>query len=92
MYIVLFFEIYIKKLSEKILAGSYKTPNILIIGMGYVGLPTALLFASKGNNVIGLDIDQKKISLLQQGTSPIFKSFDPLNTMRSPLLKPFLNL
>ena len=42
-----------------------------IIGLGYVGLPLALAFASKGFNVIGFDIDEKKIPLLNSGKSYI---------------------
>ena len=38
-----------------------------IIGLGYVGLPLAMLFVSKGIAVIGIDIDRMKIvSLVQQ--------------------------
>ena len=34
---------------------------ITIVGMGYVGLPLALLFARQGLHVFGLDLDAKKI-------------------------------
>ncbi|MDD5360613.1 MAG: nucleotide sugar dehydrogenase [Ignavibacteria bacterium] len=37
-----------------------------IIGMGYVGLPLALEFASKGIRVIGFDLDPEKVKLLNQ--------------------------
>ena len=37
-----------------------------IIGMGYVGLPLALEFASKGIRVIGFDLDSSKISILNK--------------------------
>ncbi len=30
---------------------------INVIGLGYIGLPTALMFASKGYEVVGTDID-----------------------------------
>lgn len=45
--------------------------NIAIIGLGYVGLPLALQFARSGATVIGLDIDPKKIEVLNQGLSYI---------------------
>lgn len=45
--------------------------NIAIIGMGYVGLPLALAFAQKDSNVIGLDIDLKKVNSLNSGHSYI---------------------
>ena len=49
----------------------YKTAKICIIGLGYVGLPTAVFFAQKGFNVIGVDIDVKKVDMLNSGTSPL---------------------
>jgi UDP-N-acetyl-D-glucosamine dehydrogenase len=42
-----------------------------IIGMGYVGLPLALTFAEKGSSVIGFDIDEQKIPILNSGRSYI---------------------
>lgn len=42
-----------------------------IIGLGYVGLPLALLFVKKGFDVIGIDIDQLKVESLEQNTSYI---------------------
>jgi UDPglucose 6-dehydrogenase len=44
--------------------------NITVTGIGYVGLSNALLL-SKNNNVIALDIDSKKVSMLNRGESPI---------------------
>lgn len=43
------------------------TPKIAIIGLGYVGLPLARLFATK-YPVIGFDINQNRIKELQSGT------------------------
>jgi UDP-N-acetyl-D-glucosamine dehydrogenase len=40
-----------------------------IVGLGYVGLPLSLQFARSGVTVIGLDIDTKKVDLLNQGKS-----------------------
>jgi UDP-N-acetyl-D-glucosamine dehydrogenase len=48
-----------------------KTAVIGIIGMGYVGLPLALEFALNEFNVLGFDIDPKKIPLLNSGKSYI---------------------
>ena len=39
--------------------------NICVIGSGYVGLVTGSCLADSGNNVICLDIDKSKISLLK---------------------------
>lgn len=41
-----------------------------IIGLGYVGLPLAVLARQQGWQVIGLDIDQNKIDLINQGQVP----------------------
>ncbi|HSL88857.1 MAG TPA: NAD(P)-binding domain-containing protein, partial [Ignavibacteriaceae bacterium] len=57
-----------KALLEKI---NNKTATVGIIGMGYVGLPLALEFADKGFLTIGFDIDEKKIPLLNSGSSYI---------------------
>ena len=43
--------------------------KIGIIGLGYVGIPLAVLFAEK-YTVIGFDIDEQKIQLLQKGIDP----------------------
>lgn len=43
-----------------------KKEKISVIGLGYVGLPLAVAFA-KIVNVIGFDLDQKKINLYQSG-------------------------
>jgi len=45
--------------------------NVTVIGLGYVGLPTAIIFANKGFNVIGFDTDENKVNLLNQGITPI---------------------
>jgi len=42
-----------------------------VIGLGYVGLPLVLEFASKGFSVIGFDVDELKIPLLNSGKSYI---------------------
>jgi UDP-N-acetyl-D-glucosamine dehydrogenase len=42
-----------------------------VIGMGYVGLPLAMQFAQAGVQVIGLDIDEKKVSAINSGASYI---------------------
>ncbi|MEM1713442.1 MAG: nucleotide sugar dehydrogenase, partial [Desulfurococcaceae archaeon] len=43
--------------------------RLCVIGLGYVGLPTAILFASKGFNVIGIDVDREKVKLIRRGIS-----------------------
>ena len=41
--------------------------RIAIIGLGYVGLPLALLYTEQKFRVTGFDIDQRKVSTLMQG-------------------------
>ena len=41
--------------------------NICIIGLGYIGLPAAAMFASNGHKVIGVDINNKVIDALEKG-------------------------
>jgi UDPglucose 6-dehydrogenase len=47
--------------------------KISVIGSGYVGLVSGACFAEMGNDVLCLDVDPKKISLLQTGGVPIFE-------------------
>jgi len=42
-----------------------------VVGLGYVGLPHARLFASKGFPVVGLDVDAAKVRALNAGRSYI---------------------
>lgn len=47
--------------------------NIAVIGTGYVGLVTGTCFAETGNNVLCVDIDQKKVEMLKKGVVPIYE-------------------
>lgn len=44
-----------------------------IIGLGYVGLPLALLFSEQKFAVTGFDIDQRKVDILAKGESYIYR-------------------
>lgn len=50
-----------------------RTASIAIIGMGYVGLPLALLFTEQRFHVTGFDIDRKKVDSLSRGESYIYR-------------------
>ncbi len=47
--------------------------NICVVGVGYVGLATAIGLADFGNYVIAIDIDQSKIQKLQNGNTIIYE-------------------
>ncbi len=44
-----------------------KFQKICVIGLGYIGLPTATTFAAHGINVLGVDINQQIIDILNKG-------------------------
>ncbi len=47
--------------------------TISVIGTGFVGVVSAAVYASFGHEVIGLDIDQKKIESLRKGKVPFYE-------------------
>lgn len=49
--------------------------DICIIGLGYIGLPTAAMFATHGHNVLGVDVNEKVIGALRQGKIIIEEPF-----------------
>lgn len=51
--------------------------KVCIIGIGYVGLPLAILCSRKGHEVYGLDISKEKIGLINKGINPIDNSRIP---------------
>jgi UDP-N-acetyl-D-glucosamine dehydrogenase len=46
-----------------------KSARIAVIGLGYVGLPLAVGFARAGYSVLGLDVDERKVAVLNDGRS-----------------------
>ncbi len=54
-------------LYEKLIS---KEESLSVVGLGYVGMPLAVAFAAKGLNVIGFDLNEKKINLYKSGIDP----------------------
>ena len=47
--------------------------KIAVIGLGFVGLSLTSVLASRGNNVIGIDVDVEKCKKIRSGISPFFE-------------------
>ena len=45
--------------------------KISVIGLGKAGLPLAAVIAEAGFDVIGVDVDKKKVALINKGINPI---------------------
>lgn len=43
---------------------------VAVIGLGYIGLPTAVVLAQAGNNVIGVDVKQSTVDAINLGHAP----------------------
>ncbi|MFA4819940.1 MAG: UDP-glucose/GDP-mannose dehydrogenase family protein [Candidatus Aenigmatarchaeota archaeon] len=59
--------------------------KIIIVGSGYVGLCTAVGFANLGHDVVCVDIDEEKVSKINNGEAPIYE--DGLEKMLSQALQ-----
>ena len=42
-------------------------PEVVTVGLGYIGLPTSALIASQGTNVLGVDINQSVVDTINEG-------------------------
>lgn len=61
---------------EQYVTAEKEPRTVAIVGLGYVGLPLALLFAKKGFHVLGIDLDHQKIKKLCNGQSYIMEIQD----------------
>ena len=59
---------YLSQLLEKIEA---RDAHVAIIGLGYVGLPLAVVFAEAGFRVTGIDVDERKVDGINRSESYI---------------------
>jgi UDP-N-acetyl-D-mannosaminuronate dehydrogenase len=48
-----------------------KTANVVVLGLGYVGLPVACLFAEAGFPVVGIRRSRDKVEMINRGECPI---------------------
>ena len=44
--------------------------KVAVVGLGYVGLPLAVLCARKGHDTVGLDVDKKVVGKIRKGRVP----------------------
>ncbi len=47
--------------------------SVCVVGLGYIGLPTAAFIASKGINVVGVDINEAYVERINRGEVPFFE-------------------
>lgn len=48
--------------------------KLTVAGTGYVGLVAGVCFAEKGHDVTCVDVDEKKVKLMESGISPIYEA------------------
>ena len=63
-----------------------KSEKICVVGLGYIGLPTALMFAERNIEVVGLDVDEVLVNEISVGVSKILEA-DVLSLLKSVLAK-----
>ena len=65
--------------------GQLLNKNLIVVGIGRVGLPLALVFAKEGFNVTGIDVSQERLDTISKGILPFIEEG------AGPLLKKFYN-
>ena len=60
--------LYLSELLDRIMK---KTARLAVIGLGYVGLPLAAMFAEAGFDVLGVDTNDERVKTINAGKNPI---------------------
>lgn len=47
--------------------------KVCVVGLGYIGLPTAAFIASKGVKVVGVDVNERFVKLINEGKVPFLE-------------------
>ncbi len=55
--------------------------KVAVLGLGYIGLPTAIVAAESGNTVVGFDIDEKRVAAISGG-NPIIHEPEAYEKLR----------
>lgn len=63
-----------------------KKKTVCVIGLGYIGLPTAALLANKGFSVLGVDVKEEVVSIINEGKIHIIET-DLEAFVKSAILK-----
>ena len=59
----------LRKKERKLLMLDTKA-DVCVVGLGYIGLPTAVFFANAGLDVVGVDVNTERLKQIQAGRSP----------------------
>lgn len=50
--------------------GDTFTGSVAVVGLGYIGLPTAVMLATRGIDVVGVDVDPRIVTAISHGEAP----------------------
>jgi UDP-N-acetyl-D-mannosaminuronic acid dehydrogenase len=56
---------------QKVRAMTVTPPHdVAVLGLGYIGLPTAVALATRGIRVVGVDVDHQRVEAINRGEAP----------------------